>query len=364
MNLPGKLYITVVCVLLTGMLISCGEESDQVTSASYHGDGTEEPRPVEAVDLHRDKLIKRVNGSGIIRGRDEVWSTSETQGTIVEVFVSPGNYVSKGDPLIKVEDNLAYWEMKRAEQQLKTSDFEYRGKKNSFENGAVSEIEYNRSYSSWFSSRAAYETALQAYEDCTLRAPISGHVSQMDTTLTAGNILNRGTPVMKIINTDEFLLNIALGQREVGLVTLDSPVAVTIELADRVLQAEGRVLDISTGSDGETGSFPLRVVWKNEWDSLVRPGMTARVELQAERGEEGIIIPYDSILEREGKKWVFVALTEGDGVKAYPREIQPGSRLGNRIRIDEGLEEGESLIISALSTLYPGAPVELSYLNE
>ena len=361
----GKFGIMPFLLLTATMLIlSCRDDPDQVTGTSYQRDGTEKPRPVEAIELSYGRLINRVSGSGVIMGKDEVWSTAETQGIILEVYVSPGDSVSRGDPLLKVDDTLAFWEMKRAEQQLKTADFEYRGKKNSFESGAVSEVEYNRSYASWYTSRSAYETAVKAYENCTLRAPISGRVSRMDTTLTPGNLLNRGTAVLKIINTEEFLLNIALGQREVGLVNPGSPADVYIELAERTLRAAGTVMDISAGSDGETGSFPVRVSWKNEWGTLVRPGMTARVEIKAVEGEMGIIIPYDSILERDGKEWVFLAQTEEGVLKSYPREIVPGNRLGNRIRIDEGLEEGDSLITSALTSLYPGAPVELTYLEE
>ncbi len=358
---PGTARILAAALVLIFGFSSCGGENpDEVASASYKGDGSEEPRPVEALRLVPGKLISRVSGSGVIMGREEAWITSETQGTVTEVFVSPGDFVVKGDPLLRVDDTLAYWDMKRAEQQFKTSDFEYRGKKNSFESGAVSEIEYNRSYASWYTSRAAYEAAVRAYENCTLRAPLAGHVSRMDTTLTPGNFLRQGTAVMKIINTDEFILNIALGQGEVGLISPDAPADVFIDLTDRNLSGKGSVLDISAGSDGETGSFPVRVVWKNTWDGLVKPGMTARVDVETPNTGESIIIPFDSIIEREGKQWVFLAQEEEGFLRARPREVIPGPRLGNRIIISEGLGEGEILITSGLTSLYPGAPVKLS----
>jgi membrane fusion protein, multidrug efflux system len=350
---------------LAFVIASCsGSSADELGSASYQGDGTEEPLAVEARKLTAGKLISRITGAGIIQGREEVWITSETQGTIQEVFVVPGAPVNPGDPLLKVDDTLAYWEMKRAEQQFKTADFEYRGTKSSFESGAVSEIEYNRSYSTWFSSRSAFEAASKAYENCTLRAPVAGRVSRMDTSLSPGGYLRSGAAVMKIVNTDEFLMTISLGQREVGLITTESPAEIFIELADRSLRAGGVVLDISAGSDEETGSFPVRIAWKNEWDGLVKPGMTARAEVETVRGEEGIIIPYDSLLEKEGKKWVFLVLEEKGVTRAGPREVVPGTRMGNRIRIDGGLEAGDILITSGLTSLYPGAPVKLTFTGQ
>jgi len=352
-------------LLILAVLLSCSENSaDVLGSASYRGDGTEDPLAVEARKLTTGKLISRVTGAGVVQGREEVWITSETQGTIREILVAPGSEVNSGDPLIRVDDTLAYWEMKRAEQQFKTADFEYRGKKSSFESGAVSEIEYNRSYSTWFSSRSAFEAAAEAYENCTLRSPVAGHVSRMDTTLRPGGYLRSGAAVMKIVNTDEFLMTISLGQGEVGLITPESPADIVVELADRSLRGQGIVMDISAGSDEETGSFPVRIAWKNEWDGLVKPGMTARAEVETVRGEEGIIIPYDCLLEREGKKWVYLALEEEGALRARPREVVPGTRMGNRIRVDGGLEAGDILITSGLTSLYPGAPVKLTFTGQ
>ncbi|MDC7223302.1 MAG: efflux RND transporter periplasmic adaptor subunit [Spirochaetales bacterium] len=343
------------------VLVSCRPETESVSGASVVEERGNTPLSVETVPLEYGKLIDRVTGSGVIRGRREGWSIARTEGTITEVFVSPGDYVRTGDPLLKVDDSLAYWEMKRAEQQFKTADFEYRGIKDSFEKGALSELEYNRASSAWYSSRSAFEQATKAYEECTLRAPLSGYVSQMDTTLTAGNLLTRGTVLLKVINTEEFLLTLSLGQREVGMVHPGSEADIFIELAEGTLQSKGEVLDISAGSDGDLGSFPLRVHWPNEWNGRVKPGMTARVEIRTDRAEESLIIPYGSMVERQEKLWVFLAVEENGSYRAEAREVTPGNRLGSRIEIEEGLEEGDILITSALTALYPGANLSLSF---
>lgn len=354
----------VIIVLAMALwIVSCGDEPDETGSVTYRSDRAEEIFSVEAVTMDYDKLIRSVTGSGVIGGREEVWVTSRAEGLIQEVFVSPGDFIEEGDVLLTLEDQLAYWDMKRAEQQFRSSDFEYQGVKRTFDSGAVSEIEYNRSYAAWFAAKSAYEAALRAYEDRTITAPLSGQVSRMDTSLTPGNLMRRGTSLLKIINTEQFIMTISLGQREVGLIHPGSSAEIRIDLAEGVSLGKGSVLDISGGSDGDTGAFPVRIVWPNQWDGKVKPGMTARVILETDNLSPQLIIPWESIVEREGKQWVFIARDDGGVIRAEPVEVILGKRLGNRVEVTEGLSKGDLLVLTGLSGLFPGAALNVTILD-
>jgi multidrug efflux pump subunit AcrA (membrane-fusion protein) len=66
-------------------------------------------------------------------------------------------------------------------------------------------------------------------------------------------------------------------------------------------------------------------------ESRILPGMTARVDIETNDVLEGIIIPVDKLIEREGKKWVYLA---EDGI-VTPREVVLGTRLGNRVVVEQ-----------------------------
>lgn len=367
-----KKYLIFISIMTIFFFISCGsdDKTDSGSSASYSQEENNSIFAVEVLTVSRGKLLTEVTGSGIIRGAEEAWAISETSGIIEEVYVSPGDFIREGDPLLKVDDNLAYWAMMRAEKEYETTSFENRGTKSSFENGAVTEIEYKRSQTTWYNSRLNYEQSLKDYKNCTLRAPVSGYVSQMNTFLSRGNLLNMGDQLLKIVNRDHYILEIFPGQSEIGLIHVDTPVSIYVDLVDRTLESSGTVIDISGGSNESTGSFPVRISWKNKWEEQILPGMTARVEVQTNVAMEGIIIPFDRIIEREGKLWVFLAVSPQDnktpaieqGV-AQLREVNLGARLGNRVTVNNGLQEGDVLISSGFSSLTPGSPVNLTILG-
>ena len=368
-----KIIMFVIAASLIMIASSCraDKSEDSVSSASWVAGEDNPVVSVEALTVSRGKLVSTVSGSGVIKGASEAWSISESDGIIEDVFVSPGSYVKEGEIILKVEDDLAYWDMTRAEKQYEMSTLEYKGTKNSFENGGTTEIEYKRVLAEWHNQRLIFEQAKKAYEDCTLKAPISGYVSLMDISLSRGNYLNRNTRVLKLINRDEFVMEIFPGQREIGLISKDSPVSVYVDLADRTLEHKGSILDISGGSDESTGSFPVRILWENVWSGAVLPGMTARVELETNGAVEGILIPFDKVIEREGDLWVFLSVesqesqeaAREDGV-ALARKVRLGARLGNRVIIEEGLSEGDVLISSGFASLSPGKKVNLTLLGK
>ena len=368
-----KAIIVILAASLLMMISSCSKDKseDSVSAASWDAGEDNSVVSVEALTVSRGKLVTNVSGSGIIRGASEAWSIAESDGIIEEVYVSPGSYVKEGDPLLKVEDNLAYWDMTRAEKQYEMSTIEYKGTKNSFENGGTTEIEYKRVLAEWHNRRLIFEQAKKAYEDCTLKAPISGYVSVMDTSLSRGNYLNRNTRVLKVVNRENFVLEIFPGQREIGLINKDSPVSVHIELADRILENKGSILDISGGSDESSGSFPVRILWENTWGDEVLPGMTARVEVATNGAVEGIIVPFDKVVERNGDLWVFLSVKEsgsdepaGEEGVVLVRKVRLGARLGNRVMIEEGLQEGDVLITSGFASLSPDKDVKLTLLGK
>ena len=148
-------------------------------------------------------------------------------------------------------------------------------------------------------------------------------------------------------------------------------VEITIDLADRTLTAQGHVMDVSAGSNELTGSFPVRVTWENEYETQVKPGMTATVSIETDDAREGIVIPYDRIIERDGSKWVFLGVDKEDNSTPadkngiiVARKITLGTRLGNRIMIEEGLKEGDILITSGFSSIAPGYSIEVTLLGD
>jgi HlyD family secretion protein len=84
-----------------------------------------------------------------------------------------------------------------------------------------------------------------------------------------------------------------------------------------------------------------------ESDPRLRPGMTARVEIQVEERRKALFVPLEAVFEREGRAYVYVAR----GRRAVAREVVLGPSNADFVVVEKGLARGGRVCLRD-----PGAP--------
>ncbi|HEX9861000.1 MAG TPA: hypothetical protein VGB23_07315, partial [Nitrospirota bacterium] len=105
----------------------------------------------------------------------------------------------------------------------------------------------------------------------------------------------------------------------------------------------------------ETRTFEVRTVFDKEND-ILRPGMSADIEVLSKEIKGILHIPAQSVIERDGKKLVYVAR---DG-RARLVPVEMGYYSWSDAEITSGLSEGDTVITTPDATgLKDGARVEM-----
>jgi HlyD family secretion protein len=78
----------------------------------------------------------------------------------------------------------------------------------------------------------------------------------------------------------------------------------------------------------------------SESEPRLRPGMTARVEIEVEERKRALYVPLDAVFERDGRSVVFPA-----GRRAEPREVVLGPSNADFVVIEKGLARGERVLL-------------------
>lgn len=354
-----KLFILPIIFIL---FISCspGAEEDSVTSASWEQDGELLPIAVEALEITEGRLVPLVEAAGTIRGIKEAWVISETSGKITGLFASLGQKVKEGEVILTVDNELQRLNRDLALQQFESTRLDYDALEQSYNKGGLSRSDFNSAKSRLLQAQSAFESADRALEATYLKAPFDGVIALLDSDLTVGGNLSPGNPVALVIDRTRMKMEISLGERQVDLIEAGQEALISItSLPDRE-PVKAMVEAIGAGSDTRTGSFPVLLTWENFNNGAMRSGLSAKVLLENTRERERIVIPSSAIVIRNRRKSVFLA--EGD--KAVLREITTGESLGGHTVIEEGIETGEYLIVSALTSLSDGFPVETTIAGE
>ena len=173
----------------------------------------------------------------------------------------------------------------------------------------------------------------------TFRSPSSGYV--IEKTVVQGAYVAPGQTLYRIADLSRVWVDADVYERETSLVAEGRAATVTLDAYPGERFA-GRVVYVYPYVDASTRALKVRLELPNPAGRL-RPGMFANVELEAPLGMS-TLVPADAVVDSGRRQLVFVA--EGDGY-FLPRDVRVGHRLGDRVQILEGLEEGEQVAASA-----------------
>lgn len=351
----GQLVI-VALLVVAAIFTACSKAVPMSGATAWSGGQTLETVAVEGLRAKTGSLVLTIPGSGPVTGQKEAAVVSQTQGVIISAEFSAGDRVKAGDVLLKLDDRLAGFNLKRAADQLDSAELELKSAKIQFESGGISASALSRAQSGESAARAQYEQAKKSLDDTIITAPISGIIASRDSSIVEGNVIGLYAPVTRIVDDSAFRVTFGVGEGQIGRIRPGLKASVMIPSAFGAQNIEAEVIAVGGGADPQTGSFPVIVGFDNRWGSQIKSGMSVRIEIQSADISESVIVPL-SCLVRRGDRYALFIESEG---RARIREVDLGSGNGVRTEILRGVKPGETIIISAMARLVDGTPVSVT----
>ncbi len=181
-------------------------------------------------------------------------------------------------------------------------------------------------------------------------APIDGVVSTR--TVQVGQIISSavsnvggGTPMLSIADLSRVFVLASVDESEIGKVEVGQSAVVTFDARPGVRLA-GEVALIATKGTvvSNVVTFEVKVEVLDRRKSLLKPEMTAQVEIVIDEKEDALTVPADAVVRRgRGKSFVRVPKAGGGGEEE--REVKVGMSDGLRTEIVEGLAAGDKVIV-------------------
>ncbi|MHC5038674.1 MAG: efflux RND transporter periplasmic adaptor subunit [Planctomycetota bacterium] len=179
-----------------------------------------------------------------------------------------------------------------------------------------------------------------------VNAPISGVVTSRN--VEPGQIISSGisnvgggTTILTLSDLSRMFVLATVDESDIGRVQLDQPTDVTADaFPEKVFP--GRVVRIATRGVNVSNvvTFEVKIEVTEGKGSLLRPEMTANVEIVTEKKEDILTVPAEAITKKDGKPFVEVV---GPGETTEEREVETGISNGTRTEIVSGLKEGETV---------------------
>ena len=161
-----------------------------------------------------------------------------------------------------------------------------------------------------------------------------------------GDIVWQNQPLVYLPDISEMVVKTQIREIDLHKVAAGKKVMVFVD-AYPDLKLTGDVQSIGVLAESRTESHTADkyfqvVVSVKEKDQRLRPGMTARVEIECAKVEKALSIPIHAVFNEEGRSYCYV-----DTQASYEkREISIGAQSEDWAQVLAGLKEGERVALS------------------
>ena len=258
---------------------------------------------------------------------------------VAAVMVSAGQHVVQGDVLLEFEKTSITADAQSAEAALVTAQQAYDRAQRMVSEGIAARRDLEAASADLSKAKAAAAAARRIAELATLRAPLTGVVTRMNTTLGAS--VDPSQPLVEVADPTEVDIVLSLPPADAARVHPGAKVLLHTGAgpAGEPL-GEATVVDVSGIVDSATHSVAVRARGGRVGRTL-RIGETLFGEVMLATRPHAITVPAQALVpEGDGYK-VFVV--DSGGI-ARAREVTVGSRAGDIAEITKGLDAGERVV--------------------
>ena len=287
---------------------------------------------------------------------------------IVGIHFSDGAFVNRGDLLVTLDSRAIEAQIAQAEGNLARDNAQLAGaerdlRRNSelLAKGAGPQLNVENSKTQAESFRAAVQADLAALENlkvqlsyCSIRAPISGRISQA--AVKVGNFVRQAdtAPIATINQLAPIYVTFTVAQRmlpDLRIAMAETGASVDVTIPGEKRHANGVVAMVENAVDATTGMATVRASVPNA-NELLWPGTLVSVVVTL-RTEDAIVVPAAAVqVSQQGN---FVYLVKDNVATVTP--VKVARLLGPETVIESGLNDGDVVVTDGHLLLTNGARV-------
>ena len=228
---------------------------------------------------------------------------------------------------------------------------------------ALAKAQYDDAYREWqrvsSGPNAADVEAAQARVDAAratldmaqLTAPFEGTVTLVEN--LPGDQVAMGTPAFRVDDLSRLLVDVQISEIDINSVSLGQNVQISF---DAILNKEytGTVIEVGQIGNDLQGAINFTVTIElNDADELVRPGMTAAVNIVVREIENEILIPNRSVRLVDGQRVIYLLK---DGVLEQVEVRLGASAETMSVLVSDNVPEGAEIVLNPPNNFDMGGP--------
>ncbi len=363
----GSMPALLLATLALG-LVACGKKPDASASAP------EQPTLITADNISVVDTMAIASGpqiSGELNAERSASVRAEVSGSVIQVFVEPGQRVTAGTPLARIDATTANAVELSARTGVTATEAQAAQAKKELDRserlnaaGAIADrdlenarLTYSTTMAQLANVKSVYAQASKALRSATVRAPFAGVVAGK--VVSAGDVVSPGTELFTVVDPKSMRLEASVPAAQVGQIQLGMPVAFSVSgYGDR--KFTGKVTRVSPVADPTTRQVQILASIPNSAGTLVG-GLFAEGRVNAET-RSAMVLPSRAIDQRGATP----AVMRLRGGRVERVSVTLGIRDDQRenYEITGGLQRGDTVLVGAAQAIGEGKQVRVTSVND
>ena len=348
-----KRYIAIIILVILGVTFAwiLRENKKTLKSEELLSESSLEVLPVKVEQITRRNIHEKFTFSGILNPARELIVISQTQGQVEDVFYELGDYVEKDKVVVQVDNELLAAQLLVTEANYAKAKKDIERFEKMAEIDGVTTDQLEKMQLNLKNAEAQYITTRKRLDDTFIKAPFGGYINQVFT--KNGSMLGPGAPVFEIVDISGFKMTIKCSEDEISNIVKGMDVTVKPKFLENI-ELPGKVSKVSVSAD-MAQQFTVEISISQSNNKQLKGGMVAVAEISGTALTDIIAIATSSILEENGKKYVYKVIDD----TAIYKEILPGATVNDMVEIKSGLEEGDKIVTSGINLLVDGKKIKI-----
>ncbi len=339
-------------------LAGCGDKKSLVPA-------TTSVDSVQIFTLHKEPVTKTLSLPAELVAWERAELFAKVEGYVRELKVDIGSRVKKNDVLLIIDAPEVTANYARSSADLQAAQSRYNTSLDTYkrlvnaakEQGAVSDIELDRSRNQMLTDSATHEAAkagsnayAQLKNYLVIRAAFDGVITQRN--VDVGTLVGKGsTPLLVLENLSKLRVRVAVPEIYTSAIPDSPSINFTVDA-----QPSKKYSAAMARKSNQIDSKTRTERWEFEAPNLsqeLKSGMYGNASFNLQRNEPSFVVPYSAVVTNLERSFV-IRVREG---KTEWIDIRNGISMKDKVEIFGELMEGDQLITKANDEMINGKSV-------
>ncbi len=314
---------------------------------------------VETLGAELRSFNEVVRVTGTVEALEDAVISAEVSGRVNSI-ADRGARVRRDQELVRLDDRMVRSSVEMARANYELAEDALRRQEPLLRDSIISQLQFNQIRTQRDQARSQLEQAEKQLGDSRISAPFDGRIEER--MVSAGELVNPGIPVLRLVNLDRVRINAGVPERYINDISEGAPVTVSLrsygggEISSEVRYAGSLIVP-------ETRTFPIEVVMDNT-AGLLKPEMVVNLSVTRKVWEDVLIVPRTALVRDEDGLQLFVVRQDGDFKKAEARRVVTGASSGAMVIIEEGLVPGDEVVVTGQTNVSDGDLVRIQHRRD